>query len=232
MNYSSRTLKGLQLSLLPTVDPCLVQNFRLKETIAPNFDESFTEKSAGGFVYVVRDTYRGLYKIGFSRTVDRRLISLQAGSPVPLTLLFYVNGNRNFEKYVHQTFAQYNTHNEWFDLSAVPQSQITSEYFLELFEKFQKERQEKSAQTLPPERRISQRNLGDAAHGWIEFHQVKRQRKNGDVWECKQAWLHWEEKGRKRSRYIPKAKYADVEQSVYELKASVEVTLKLLEKKK
>ncbi|MCY7278875.1 MAG: hypothetical protein LH702_35350 [Phormidesmis sp. CAN_BIN44] len=70
------------------------------------------------------------------------------------------------------------------------------------------------------------------AHGWIEFHQVKRQRKNGEVWECKQAWLHWEEKGRKRSRYIPKAKYADVEQSVYVLKASVEVTLKLLEKRK
>jgi hypothetical protein len=67
--------------------------------------------------------------------------------------------------------------------------------------------------------------------GWIEFHSVRRKRKNGDIWETKQAWLHWEEKGQKRSRYIPKAKYADVENSVYGVRAAIGETLKLLEKK-
>lgn len=77
------------------------------------------------------------------------------------------------------------------------------------------------------------------ACGWIEIHKVKRERKKKDdqgranVWTNKQYWLHWEESGgRKRSRYIPKSKYADVEESVYGLKAPLEETLKLLEEKK
>lgn len=74
---------------------------------------------------------------------------------------------------------------------------------------------------------------GKSAHGWIEFHQVKRRRKNGEVWETKQAWLHWEEPGgRKRSRYIPKGKFADVEESVYGRCALLDETLKLLGKKR
>ena len=77
------------------------------------------------------------------------------------------------------------------------------------------------------------RYVKNSAHGWIEFHMVKRQRKNGDVWETKQAWLHWEEPGgKKRSRYIPKAKYADVEESVYGRRALLDETLKLLGKKR
>lgn len=34
------------------------------------------------------------------------------------------------------------------------------------------------------------RAVSNSAHGWIESHLVKRQRKNGEVWECKQPWLH------------------------------------------
>ncbi len=68
--------------------------------------------------------------------------------------------------------------------------------------------------------------------GWIEFHTVRRKRKNGDIWETKQAWLHWEEKGQKRSRYIPKAKYADVENSVYGMRSPIRETLRLLEKER
>lgn len=82
---------------------------------------------------------------------------------------------------------------------------------------------------------IAKRVLGGSetltAHGWIEFRAVKRKRKNGDVWECKQAWLHWEEPGgKKRSRYIPKGKFADVETLVYGQRVPLVHTLKLLEK--
>lgn len=70
------------------------------------------------------------------------------------------------------------------------------------------------------------------ACGWIELHTVRRNRKKGETWEGQQYWLHWEESGgKKRSKYIPKSKYAAVEESVYVLRQSIDETLKLLEKK-
>lgn len=88
------------------------------------------------------------------------------------------------------------------------------------------------------ERDATYRYVKNHACGWIEIHQIKRERKKKDdqgranIWTTKQYWLHWEEPGgKKRSRYIPKSKYAEVEESVYGLKAPLEETLKLLEKK-
>lgn len=73
---------------------------------------------------------------------------------------------------------------------------------------------------------------GDKACGWIGKKTTKRQRKNRDSWVCEQWWLYWEEPGgKKRSRYIPKAKLADVERSVYGLRQSICETLKLLGRK-
>ena len=73
--------------------------------------------------------------------------------------------------------------------------------------------------------------IGNNKRGWIEIRKVRRWRKNGDLWECDQAWLHWEEPGsKKRSRYIPKAKIASVEESVYGLLSPLDETLKLLGK--
>lgn len=69
------------------------------------------------------------------------------------------------------------------------------------------------------------------ACGWIGWKETKRERKRRDPWICRQAWLYWEEAGgKKRSRYIPKAKLAAVQESVYELRRSVYETLELLEK--
>jgi hypothetical protein len=68
--------------------------------------------------------------------------------------------------------------------------------------------------------------------GWLEEKTTERKRKNRDPWICKQWWLHWEEPGgKKRSRYVPKKRLADVEHSVYVLKRLIDETLKLLEKK-
>lgn len=70
------------------------------------------------------------------------------------------------------------------------------------------------------------------ACGWIGWKETKRERKNRDAWICRQAWLYWEEPGgKKRSRYIPKAKLAMVEESVYGLRRPIYETLELLEKK-
>lgn len=90
-----------------------------------------------------------------------------------------------------------------------------------------------------PEKRVLGGEERSRGCGWIEWHSVKRKRKNGDVWECQQPWLHWEESGgkkrgaspRKRSRYIPKARLTEIERSVYELRRPIQDTLQLLEKK-
>lgn len=76
-------------------------------------------------------------------------------------------------------------------------------------------------------------NSESCACGWLEEKTTERKRKNRDPWICKQWWLHWEEPGgRKRSRYVPKAKLADVEHSVYGLKRPIQETLELLGTKK
>ncbi|WNZ24161.1 hypothetical protein HJG54_15715 [Leptolyngbya sp. NK1-12] len=77
----------------------------------------------------------------------------------------------------------------------------------------------------------SDSNFETKACGWIGWKQTKRERKKRAPWICRQAWLYWEEPGgKKRSRYIPKAKLAEVERSVYELRRPIYETLKLLEK--
>lgn len=71
------------------------------------------------------------------------------------------------------------------------------------------------------------------ACGWIGWKESKRERKRRDPWVGRQAWLYWEEPGgKKRSRYIPKAKLAAVEESVYGLKRPIYETLELLGGKK
>lgn len=73
--------------------------------------------------------------------------------------------------------------------------------------------------------------IGSRARGWIGWKETKRQRKNRKPWVCRQAWLYWEETGgKKRSCYIPKAKLALVEESVYRLKRPLAETLALLGK--
>jgi hypothetical protein len=70
------------------------------------------------------------------------------------------------------------------------------------------------------------------ACGWIGKKTTERKRKNRDAWVCVQWWLYWEEPGgKKRSRYVPKAKLAEVEYGVYELKQPIAKTLELLHKK-
>lgn len=72
---------------------------------------------------------------------------------------------------------------------------------------------------------------GGRACGWIGWKTTERKRKRHDPWVCRQAWLYWEEPGgKKRSRYIPKAKLADVERSVYTLRRPIRETLELLGK--
>lgn len=92
---------------------------------------------------------------------------------------------------------------------------------------------DQSGQSGQPESDPPALNSESRACGWLEEKTTERKRKHRDPWICKQWWLHWEESGgRKRSRYIPKAKLADIEHSVYGLKRPIQETLELLGTKK
>jgi len=61
----------------------------------------------------------GLIKIGVSKDVEKRIASLKNGSPVPLTLLGYIQGSRALEAELHERFADIRDHGEWFQATDV-----------------------------------------------------------------------------------------------------------------
>jgi hypothetical protein len=70
------------------------------------------------------------------------------------------------------------------------------------------------------------------AQGWLKWKPVIRKRKNSADWQTDQLWFYWEEKGKKRSRYVPRRKEDEVIEMVRGLKRPIQETLKLLEKRK
>lgn len=58
----------------------------------------------------------GLVKIGRSVNVAQRLAAIQAASPVPVTVELVVAGSSRVEARLHEHFARYRRHGEWFDL--------------------------------------------------------------------------------------------------------------------
>jgi hypothetical protein len=66
-------------------------------------------------VYVIQ-AEDGPVKIGHSTNVRRRMSTLQISSPVPLSLVAVLSGDRTTEKEMHARFAGSHKHGEWFDL--------------------------------------------------------------------------------------------------------------------
>lgn len=73
-------------------------------------------------IYVIRNSDLGLYKIGYSDDVQRRLKALQSSSCHTLDVLasWEVPGYavRAFEACIHMAHIHCRTHGEWFELSA------------------------------------------------------------------------------------------------------------------
>lgn len=56
-------------------------------------------------------------KIGHTeQNVTKRVSELQIGSPEPLDLLGFIEGDRTDEKRLHKRFAAHHVHGEWFEL--------------------------------------------------------------------------------------------------------------------
>lgn len=68
-----------------------------------------------GYVYFIQAAGGGLIKIGFSINYpDYRLRDLQIGSPVLLERLAYIYRYRMYEGHLHEIFARFWSHGEWF----------------------------------------------------------------------------------------------------------------------
>lgn len=67
-------------------------------------------------VYVIGNAANCLVKIGHSAELDRRLMALQAQSPVKLTLLGVFAGGRDVEQTLHSALKLFRKHGEWFEL--------------------------------------------------------------------------------------------------------------------
>ncbi len=72
-----------------------------------------------GNVYFIAAPTACMTKIGFTRhAVEHRLRALRAGSPVHLEVMAWAAGGREYERALHEMFAEDWSHGEWFRSSA------------------------------------------------------------------------------------------------------------------
>ncbi|WP_318201060.1 GIY-YIG nuclease family protein [Streptomyces sp. SCL15-4] len=73
------------------------------------------DDTASRWVYLIGSTLTRPVKIGVTKNVAARLDDLRVGSPVPLHLIWKTRGGRALESGLHEYFAPYRIHGEWFD---------------------------------------------------------------------------------------------------------------------
>jgi hypothetical protein len=71
------------------------------------------------FVYLIASSDSSLVKIGTAQDVAARLRTLQNSSPTPLQVLWQTEGGRRLEAGLHEQFAEYRQHGEWFNLQGL-----------------------------------------------------------------------------------------------------------------
>jgi predicted GIY-YIG superfamily endonuclease len=71
------------------------------------------------YVYLIKSTETGYYKIGYSRNPTQRLKQLQTGCPDELQIIetFRSNHARKIEGALHNSYNYACKHNEWFELA-------------------------------------------------------------------------------------------------------------------
>lgn len=70
-------------------------------------------------IYLIKSLNEGVYKIGVSKSPNKRLKEVQTGNPSPIDILYLYETENAYkiEKALHNRYSQYNTHGEWFELS-------------------------------------------------------------------------------------------------------------------
>jgi hypothetical protein len=121
--YSSRFDIELIRSMLPLA---IVHRIHLEwhpapsqtEKAAPQPTTSPREHEREGMVYVLHAQGTGRIKIGHSANFGVRLSTLQTASPYPLIVVKVIRtaDHATLERHLHERFAAYRQHGEWFEL--------------------------------------------------------------------------------------------------------------------
>ncbi|NER45848.1 MAG: GIY-YIG nuclease family protein [Symploca sp. SIO1A3] len=95
------------------------------------FDDSHY-RNKPGYIYLIHAVKTDRYKIGLTtRSVEARLAELNSSqSPYPLELIdwFETDNVTDDEDYLHEKFADYRVHNEWFEFDSKTLKQVRKEY--------------------------------------------------------------------------------------------------------
>lgn len=75
-------------------------------------------------LYVIGQPGTAIVKIGVTKSVPSRLKSIQTGSPVPLSVLWWHPGSYDLEEILHREFVDLRLHGEWFDFGVEEPDQL------------------------------------------------------------------------------------------------------------
>jgi hypothetical protein len=85
---------------------------------AKRLEAEIAERQDRGIVYIIQGRRAPLVKIGYTSNFWERFGALQRGSPDVLGINCVIYGGRDLEAHLHQRFAKYRKHGEWFKLGA------------------------------------------------------------------------------------------------------------------
>jgi Meiotically up-regulated gene 113 len=97
---------------------CAEHQVRKAEAKLEDYRSKYATRSQskqGSVVYFIEGA--GLVKIGIAVDLVARVQKLQAMSPVPLTVLGCVSGDRRREWHIHVALSDHRSHGEWFHLT-------------------------------------------------------------------------------------------------------------------
>lgn len=66
-------------------------------------------------IYLIADVEKRWCKIGYSVNPSDRIKGIQTGIPFLLEVLYVIEGNYKYEKYLHKKFKEYYIRGEWFN---------------------------------------------------------------------------------------------------------------------
>lgn len=96
---------------------CLSMKYKLVKKEVKDSKGNAKLVRTSGFVYLIKSN-EGVYKIGRTTNINKRLTQLQVASSVPLKVLWFKHFSNapEVEKMLHETFKEYQYQGEWFKL--------------------------------------------------------------------------------------------------------------------
>ena len=77
-------------------------------------------------VYFMKHGRSNIYKIGFTRNINQRVKGIQMHNPVKISVVYSINADCSYEKFLHRTYDKYRVRGEWFRLDKELLAEATS----------------------------------------------------------------------------------------------------------